>query len=229
MKKSYEQIVSIILVFVLMLSVFTFGIFNVLAEESDYGCRESFANFFQEVNENATEKDFWNEYETKSYFSSTSSEATPDFILVYCCNGLSFAAGSVVLGDYVVSVAAQADPYPLGIYIYTPEERTIYNLSEAYIKDIKGVRAMVEDFDVEYAGVRIIGDVDEDGKLSIKDATLIQKKLAGIVEVYDSISLIYREEYNTSFCYSYADFNRDIKVNIKDATAIQKCLAKIEI
>lgn len=60
----------------------------------------------------------------------------------------------------------------------------------------------------------ILGDTDNNGKVNIKDATLIQKfaaKLSDIAEVYRVA----------------ADVNSDTKINIKDATAIQKFVANI--
>ena len=65
----------------------------------------------------------------------------------------------------------------------------------------------------EVAG--IIGDANEDSKISIKDATVIQKFIANMAVGF---------EVNTDI----ADANRDAKVNIKDATLIQKYLAKYE-
>ena len=59
-----------------------------------------------------------------------------------------------------------------------------------------------------------LGDVNRDGKLNIRDATLIQKYLAKLSELDDEqISL--------------ADYQTDGKVNIKDATRIQKKLANL--
>ena len=57
-----------------------------------------------------------------------------------------------------------------------------------------------------------IGDVNKDGKINIKDATLIQKYLAKLV-TFDADQLL------------LADANADNKVNIKDATYIQKKIA----
>lgn len=56
-----------------------------------------------------------------------------------------------------------------------------------------------------------LGDVNKDGKLNIRDATLIQKYLAKL----DDESII------------LADYDLNEKVNIKDATAIQKKIAKV--
>ena len=59
-----------------------------------------------------------------------------------------------------------------------------------------------------------IGDVNRDGKLNIRDATLIQKVLAKL-EQFDNEQLI------------LADYFADGKVNIKDVTQIQKKLANL--
>lgn len=60
----------------------------------------------------------------------------------------------------------------------------------------------------------LLGDVNRDGKLNIRDATLIQKYLAKIAALDDEQMII-------------ADITLDKKVNIKDATYIQKKIANI--
>ncbi len=59
-----------------------------------------------------------------------------------------------------------------------------------------------------------LGDVDLDGKVSVKDATAIQKHLAQFVTL-------------SEVAMKVADVNKDGKVNIKDATHIQKFLAQL--
>ena len=61
----------------------------------------------------------------------------------------------------------------------------------------------------------ILGDVNGDGKVNIKDVTEIQKFAAKLIDLTDAEQIC-------------ADVNADTKVNIKDATAIQKYIAKIE-
>lgn len=61
----------------------------------------------------------------------------------------------------------------------------------------------------------ILGDVNSDGKVNVKDATMIQKAAAKIITLTDAENL-------------KANVNGDGKVNVKDATAIQKFAAKIE-
>ena len=58
----------------------------------------------------------------------------------------------------------------------------------------------------------ILGDADEDSKVNIKDATAIQKHIAGLITL-------------TQTGEKLADVDSNTTVNIKDATAIQKHIA----
>ena len=69
--------------------------------------------------------------------------------------------------------------------------------------------------DEEKTDLGLLGDVNGDGKVNIKDATMIQKAAAKITELTDEENI-------------RANVNSDAKVNVKDATAIQKFVAKIE-
>lgn len=61
---------------------------------------------------------------------------------------------------------------------------------------------------------KIIGDVDNDNKISVNDATIIQKFIAGIIE-FDTETFI------------YADTDGSGEVSVADATYIQKYIAGI--
>lgn len=68
---------------------------------------------------------------------------------------------------------------------------------------------------VSYRGEKVIvrlGDVDNDGELTVIDATGIQRELAGIG--------------STEFIEDCADYDRDDNVSVLDATAIQRTLAE---
>lgn len=60
----------------------------------------------------------------------------------------------------------------------------------------------------------VVGDVNKDGDVTIKDATLIQKYIANLKTI-DETAL------------DFSDVNGDTEVNIKDATMIQKFLADL--
>lgn len=64
--------------------------------------------------------------------------------------------------------------------------------------------------------IHLIGDADGNGKISVKDATLIQKHTASITVIDDY------------FLY-FADADIDGKVNVKDATTIQKYVAGMPV
>ena len=63
--------------------------------------------------------------------------------------------------------------------------------------------------------IGLLGDANGDGKVNIKDATLIQKSIANLTEL-------------TKTGEELADADLNTKINIKDATAIQKHIAGIE-
>ncbi len=66
----------------------------------------------------------------------------------------------------------------------------------------------------EPKGELMLGDVNADGKLNIKDVTAVQKYAAKIVE-FDEVQ------------QAVADFNGDGKINVKDATQMQKKIANL--
>lgn len=63
--------------------------------------------------------------------------------------------------------------------------------------------------------IESLGDANGDGKVNVKDATQIQKAIAGILNLDETENLA-------------ADVDGNGKVNVKDATAIQKWVAGIE-
>ena len=81
----------------------------------------------------------------------------------------------------------------------------------------------------EVAPMYISGDIDSDGKLTVKDATLIQKYLAKVPE---AVKTVY--EHRLGYCVMEVDepwelkmFGGSSKVTVKDATYIQKKVAKM--
>ncbi len=67
---------------------------------------------------------------------------------------------------------------------------------------------------VELSSEVLFGDSDGDGKVSVRDATLIQKSVAGLTSISGT-----REECS--------DTDRDGKISVRDATCIQKFIAGI--
>lgn len=83
-----------------------------------------------------------------------------------------------------------------------------------YVKDMTSDRTVT----VEFAPIEIpslLGDVNCDGKVNVRDATLIQKAIANLTELTEKGEAL-------------ADTDLNTKVNVRDATAIQKHIAGIE-
>lgn len=165
----------------------------------------------------------------KRYGSTKMFEVTPDYVLI---EGSTCFADPMnfydVFGDYIV-YGGCGFPNCSNYYVYTPKDGKLYTLREAYDAGVKEIEKVFTDYGL---GV-LTGDADGDRKLTIKDATYIQKCLAN----YDGFKLKGEiRGHNLSVdddgtpdpyaCY-IEDFDNNDKVNIKDATAIQKRLAKI--
>lgn len=148
--------------------------------------------------------------------NATADEATPDYVMVlvhYAC--IVEIHEQSYIGDYVVSTAPYS-PYLHGYHFYIPAEDKLLTLEEAITSDLEGVEEALKKIS---HSVALVGDCDSDFELTIKDATCIQKYIAGLdtpnCALYDYEYLVY-------------DFDKDADVNIKDATAIQKHIAGLE-
>ncbi len=159
--------------------------------------------------------------EDYEYFEeySTNDEATPDYVLINAFYS-QVKEGTLTkqFGNYVLYTSEITYPSEeFGYFIYLPKENKIYTLTEAYEKKLEGINNVFTE-----AGLgKLIGDVNYDLNLNIRDVTLIQKHLASL-ENLDDYAL------DTSYVEPVADFNGDGKVNVKDATAIQKRIAGLD-
>lgn len=104
----------------------------------------------------------------------------------------------------------------LGYYVVIPEAHEVIILEDAVKADLDGLK----DWCAEEGIARKIGDADADGEITVKDATYIQKSVAGFEGYAD-------KDIYAMYCSSYSDFDGNYKVNVKDATNIQKYLADL--
>ncbi len=166
-------------------------------------------------------------YEGYEYFSpdntATDDEATPDFVVIHLSSnmvGPMFTAD--VFGDYIMEGDNWYFPFKYGYGIYVPKSQQVYDLTKAYDLGVQGVYKLF----TERNFGKLIGDMDYDRKLTIKDATAIQKCLAGLSDNFGYINAYNASENPPLIALS--DFDRDCEVTIKDATAIQKHIAGLE-
>lgn len=156
----------------------------------------------------------------KRYGSTEMFEVTPDYVLVEACAYHCPPANvTQVFGDYVV-YSGWGNPEELRYFIYTPKTDNIYTLREAYDMKLEGIMNVFTDYGLGF----LLGDMDANEKLTIRDATYVQKALAK----FEGFTF-YGEDTSSADCsHIYvADFDLNGDVNIKDVTAIQKRLAKI--
>ncbi len=182
-------------------------------------------------------EDYWDlpytYYEGYEYFSpdntATGDEATADYVLITYYTNLYLNAPTIrVIGDYVMMDSPSTHcPYEFGKCIYVPAESRVYSISEAYRIQLEGIEKV---FTEGGLGKRI-GDMDKDRIITIKDATYIQKCIAGLeqFELGDDLGeWVYSANADKRIPRFLSDFNRDGERNIKDATAIQKHIAGLE-
>lgn len=129
------------------------------------------------------------------------------------CNGGDLTESVVKGGSCSISIVPKTGYYVAKI-IDGENEITNFVGDSYYVSNLNEDRTVEVIFEQE-AIPELLGDVNLDEKVNIKDATQIQKAVAKIVE--------FDEGENRR-----AEVTGDGKVNIKDATAIQKYAAKIE-
>lgn len=140
--------------------------------------------------------------------------ATPDWVVVEAGGGTLYQGDYIeVIGDYVVSSRANLLGNALPYYVYFSDGELL-TLKEA--AERAPLAMFILDTEIPCA---LLGDADCDQKLSVKDATFIQKKLADFH--LDS-------KYELSMEEIVLDFDGDKKITVKDATAIQKRIAGLE-
>lgn len=143
---------------------------------------EFFEDMYEYMDLDFSKADYY--YDELYYYNASKDEApvssTPDFVVVECM--LDFYSRShtyEIFGDYVVADYYTTYPYELGYYILIPETSEILTLKESWDKNLEGIDEILE------KGVlgQLIGDADNDGKLTVRDATAIQKAIAGISSI----------------------------------------------
>lgn len=123
-----------------------------------------------------------------------------------------------IVADVIIRQNFCFYPFTTGECIYDVEKDEFFGIG--YYEDYEGL----EEYINENIGTPI-GDANNDGKLSILDATYIQMALAQMCEFHESDTLI-----SNSLPIKYvSDMDRDGKRTIMDATAIQFKLAKLDI
>ena len=143
-----------------------------------------------------------------------------DWILVqsvyrgcYCCALLD----GIIGGRALTASCLPIRPFLFTFGIYDAELDRFFDLAEVDFDDYDGLYEVWRDLDIYTSdegtvrlGARVYpGDADGDGEISILDATVIQRMLAGLCSKYE-------------IAVTSADTDKDGDVTVLDATCIQR-------
>lgn len=230
-----KMIRNLLSFFLILFMVNSFSVYALAESSENYKYQDVFQQYFEENVENLDELE--QKYQVcYGYFSTSNSSETPDWALVYAFCGWGIEPGIptgiylyTVCSDYFLDASGTlSEPYEFAYYVYVPSENKIYTLNEAFDAKLENIDYTFTQYllvNKPYC-TNIIVDADKDRKLTVLDATAIQRKLAGLATLMDNIA----SEHNASYSerlYSLSDVDRDGELSILDATAIQMKLAQI--
>lgn len=229
-----KKIVSFLMAVAMLMSLCSFSTTATTEDKALY--ENIFVEYLRKYAEGHDDEDFdWYDYEEFCYYYAESDSVkaiadeteAPDFVLVKArVNMCSPMPAVFVVGDYIFYAENLYVPYAIELYVYTPADNKIYTLEQA----VPRYSYVIEKFFAEgYIDAKLLGDMDNDTKITVKDATYIQKCLAGITafDTTDELRWLGYMVHEQNMPCFYSDFNRDGERNIKDATAIQKHIAGI--
>ena len=206
-----KKIVSIVLSFVLVLSVAVMPAFADTSENA-YLYKDKFIEYYVEG------KDIYNpKYEEIYYHYSENKEI--DWCLVYgvATNISQDSYQYLKFSDFVLTAPHFRGPFDLQYAVYDVKKEVFVDLVDGYdeLWQYEGLMDVLRELDRSV----LLGDSDEDGELSVLDATGIQMDLAGLEKLWDS----YLDCRGVSG--RFADFDNDGELSVLDATGIQLKLA----
>ncbi len=206
-----RKLLSIILVVVMLLSLFSV---NVYAENL-YGCKDAFLDKYHIT---GNEEHLYLTYYELGEMDIDCDDVM-DFVLIYATFGdFATALTSLDMENRFIALPHICNPFEFGYALFDLETKEFIPLSEQVLNDYPQIFYYLDLFDIgdQY------GDADRDGVLSILDATFIQRALVNLEEFS-------YHEYLGEFGLKdkrRSDFDHDSQVTILDATAIQKSLVK---
>ncbi len=215
-----KKLISIVLVFVLLLSVAVVPSFAETTE-SEYLYKDKFIEQY-EIDESSGDELL--SYSEIYYHHVVGNDlySEVDWVLVFAnTNHVMDATCWIVLGDSRVIVSDSTGyPFKFCYGVYDVKENKFFGVDN-YI-DYSKYNGL-EEYVNTHLG-ELIGDADGDGELSVLDATFIQLAIAQLCEFS---SQDYIGIYGCPIQY-LSDFDRDGERTILDATAIQLKLAGLE-
>lgn len=135
-----------------------------------------------------------------------------DWCLISASIGNDPGICHAVFDDVILYGSGSVTPFNFGLGVYDVANDEFYDICNAW--------------DMDFANVAILGDVDKNGKLDINDVTTIQNTLANdkaedYALDFEHSALQYGEKVN-----NLCDYNKDGVCSVSDATSLQIKLAE---
>ncbi len=158
-------------------------------------------------------------------------ESPIDWALIHCVTDTMDNYGdtvyAVVFDTYISQPEVLFRPFPF-YAIYDVEKDMFIDIVKADESQYKGMREILAQLKLGTP----LGDLNKDGKLTVADATCIQRAIADIEPFPENDTFNSTKKYpvnGTPTLMYYSDFNLDHKRTIADATAIQRKIAGLDI
>ena len=126
-------------------------------------------------------------------------------------------------GNRVLDIEDRYEPFAFGMGVYSVKHDCFFDVSAPELYELNGLERVW----TKIGAGRLMGDMDDNNRLEIIDAVLIQRCQAGLIGYPTEDQNIPSDMVENAIGY-YSDFNQDGVRNLLDATAIQRYLAGLQ-
>ncbi len=214
-----------------LLSLITAAVITLTAITSTaYAAEEQpkyFSSFCRQYSWNSDYSDILTYRELYTHYNTQKEE---DWVLVYALTNMVCPMETyAVLGDRVFYQNNVYVPFSFGYAVYDVRQDKFYDFVNCVTGETLASKGRFKDIEKVTGALNLgveIGDMNRDGKLTVKDATQIQRCLAGTVDfpIDDDLTSYIPKTEALSYV---SDITRDGQRNISDATAVQRKIAGI--
>ncbi len=214
-----KKLISFLLVLVLVLSVAMVSAFS-FSDDSVRYYRKNFTDKYVEPYDAADGYYFYFE-QYHHYEDENDPDSEIDWVLVYA-GDMSYTDGKVKqkIADRIFFADESSSPFTFKYAVYDVKEDEFYALEDALFDKYDGLKEAFLKEEAGVAGLKI-GDIDQDKKLTVLDATSIQRAAAQLeaFSAEDDLSDYTDCGGDQKFV---SDFDGDGVRSVLDATGIQK-------
>lgn len=162
------------------------------------------------------------------YYHENGWSGLYDWVLVKTTALDPLDGGGYGVFDDILLFNAENYPFTFGYGLYDVKNDTYYGITKAWSMDFPDLHDVFVNM-VQDENRYLLGDADCDNDLSVLDATIIQRSLAGMIDLEDyGLSLKYYACRFGTKLNSLADYDADGELSVIDVTRIQRHLAGIQ-